>query len=503
MGFKKPAARPKKKSKESKNPEPQEDLTEAQSEEQQEETKEDLREGQEKEKPKEDLKEEQKEKKLDESEKPKEDLEEGPKEEKPKEDLKEEQKEKKQKESEKSKEDLKEGPKEKQPDKRKDPPEEASMKSQEQNPKPMEIEDDEEKPQDGLEEGSVDPPQEPPKKKPKKTEKAESVSGHTLTSTRLKLHEATSEAIQGLKEGTLSETEFWNQINKTDKAAVWKKYENCRNKSPEAKNAWLQMGGPGVLEKKKQLLFHFLRTGKAEEGCLKKSTEASSSKQDNELFEWVPWKQILDWFGKEEALQRVESGLIPVKKVAKKFFEFLLVKKHTMLTTEQKNKIAAEQELALKGSELKACKKALEAPRSQQEWENLWSERRPEKGFQVKDALSASSQSSQSDTEEECSDEDAAPTVARLFLQGLKEGSQPALFTGAQDKALVSKKENKALVSKKEKQDKNEPNKNKAGSEKPEKAGKQKKTDTWEQKVDAATQVDETEKKTRPRRRSP
>ena len=70
------------------------------------------------------------------------------------------------------------------------------------------------------------------------------------------------------------------------------------------------MGGPGVLEKKKQLLFHFLRTGKAEEGCLKKSTEASSSKQDNELFERVPWKQILDWFGKEEALQRVESGLI-------------------------------------------------------------------------------------------------------------------------------------------------------------------------------------------------
>ena len=115
----------------------------------------------------------------------------------------------------------------------------------------------------------------------------------------------------------------------------------------------------------------------------------------------------------------------------------------------------------------------------------------------MKDALSASSQSSQSDTEEECSDE---PTVARLFLQGLKEGSQPALFTGAQDKALVSKKENKALVSKKEKQDKNEPNKNKAGSEKPEKAGKQKKTDAWEQKVDAATQVDETEKITRPRR---
>ena len=59
---------------------------------------------------------------------------------------------------------------------------------------------------------------------------------------------------------------------------------------------------------------------------MKKSQEVANSKKEKEWFEWVPWKQILDWYGEEEALARVESGLIAVKKVEKKFYEFLLVK---------------------------------------------------------------------------------------------------------------------------------------------------------------------------------
>ena len=72
------------------------------------------------------------------------------------------------------------------------------------------------------------------------------------------------------------------------------------------------------------------------------------------------------------------------------FFEFPLLKIRTELTVEQKKRIAAEQELALKGP----CQKALAAARTEKEWEDLWSERRPDKHFQLQDALSKSSSSS-------------------------------------------------------------------------------------------------------------
>ena len=85
----------------------------------------------------------------------------------------------------------------------------------------------------------------------KSKKKDDSETTLSLTSGRLKLHEKTQAAIQGLQEGTLSEAGFWEEINSKDKAALWKKYEGARNKFPEAKEAWQQMGGQGVLEKKK------------------------------------------------------------------------------------------------------------------------------------------------------------------------------------------------------------------------------------------------------------
>ena len=163
----------------------------------------------------------------------------------------------------------------------------------------------------GLQEGQDEDPQATATQKPDETEQgneaeaatrkrkatpgAPSEAGVSLTSKRLKLHEETQEAIAGLKEGQLSEEEFWKTIHKSDIASLWKKFEWSRGKTPEAQEAWQQMAGPGVLAKKKQALLHFLKTGKNQEGCLQESQEASTSKKDKELFEWVPWKQILDW----------------------------------------------------------------------------------------------------------------------------------------------------------------------------------------------------------------
>ena len=101
--------------------------------------------------------------------------------------------------------------------------------------------------------------------------KAPSESGLSLTSTRLKIHQETQNARAALKEGQLSEEEFWNKISKSDKQPLWKKFENERNKNEEAKASWEALKGKGVVSKKKQLLLHFLKTGRTQEGGLKQS----------------------------------------------------------------------------------------------------------------------------------------------------------------------------------------------------------------------------------------
>ncbi|CAK9111402.1 unnamed protein product [Durusdinium trenchii] len=308
---------------------------------------------------------------------------------------------------------------------------------------------------------------------------------------KLKFHEETQKAIQGLKEGQLSEDEFWNKLCKNERTALWKKFECERNKSPEARKAWLEMEGKGVMEKKKQLLLHFIKTGQKSAGGLKQSQEASQSKQENELFEWVPWKQVQDWYGKDEALARVEQGLLPVRKVGRKFFEFLLVKQQTTLSLEQKKRLAAEQEMALKGPELLACKKALAAGRTEKEWEALWSERRPEKSFQLEDALSESS-SDTSPGEEVATEEEA--DAALTFLRGLRKGQSEAETnkdkkkTKEEKKAEQESKKQQLKAAKEEKQKKLEA----------EKLAKQKAAaEKWSKKLEEATQVGEDEKETK------
>ena len=130
---------------------------------------------------------------------------------------------------------------------------------------------------------------------------------------RLKIHQETQNAIAALKEGQLSEEEFWDKISKisnSDKQPLWKKFENERNKDEEAKASWEALKGKGAVSKKKQLLLHFLKTGRTQEGGLKQSQEVSDSKRNKNsmrgflgskswtgmgktkpLPEWKPWFQ--------------------------------------------------------------------------------------------------------------------------------------------------------------------------------------------------------------------
>lgn len=343
--------------------------------------------------------------------------------------------------------------------------------------------------QQGLKEGQVSAPVNSEPKARRARTRSEAGS---LTSTKLRAHEETQLAIQGLKEGSLTEQEFWEKIGKDEKASLYKKYEWQRGKNPEAQAVWQNVRGKGSQEKKKQLLLKFLKDGVQEEGCLKQSTSASSSAKDKELFEWVPWKQVCDWYGKEEAMARVESGTLLVKKTGK-FFEFLLVKVKSSLTTEQRKALAAEQELAITGQELKACKKALGAPRSKKEWEDLWSERRPERHFKLEDALSKSSSQSSDDSQEDQSSEEVDP--AKLFLKGLQEGpssSRPKdrTATPATLPREPTKEEKKAL-------EKLEKAKAKAKAKQEKETKKNENAQKWEKKLEEATQVGDKDKQSK------
>ena len=312
----------------------------------------------------------------------------------------------------------------------------------------------------------------------------------TLNSTRLKLHETTTTAIKGLKEGLLTEEEFWKQISKDNQGPLWKHFASHRKKDEEAAEAWRKLGGPGVVAKKRKLLLHFLRTGTVQGGSLKESQEASHQKTDNELFEWVPWVQLCKWYGETEAKDRVESGMVAVRKVGqkKRFFEFLLVKQTTSLSWEQKQRIAAEMKCALEGKELQACKKALKAPTTKQDWEDWWDNKKTSSAFQLADAFSSDSDLCEGSEDQESSNEHDNPAMS--FLQGLQ-------------KSHVSKnsKEKAVDLAKKKKEEK-QAQRDKAKREKEalKDAKKQKAEDTWNQKLEEATQVEENQGETKIRK---
>ena len=257
----------------------------------------------------------------------------------------------------------------------------------------------------------------------------------SLTSTKLKVHEKTLEAVRDLKAGRIQEHEFFQRVQSKDMTALWKKYEWERNKNPEAKQVWNALGGAGVVAKKKNLLLQFLKSGNAAGGCLKESTQMENAKQDKQFFEWVPWLQLCKWYGEKEALERVEEGMIPVRKV-KKFYEFLLIKDTSCLTKTQKQIIESEMEVALKGPELKACKKALKAPMDEEDWENFWDNKKPHKGFQLEDALS----DSESGLEESQSSDEAAMDPASAFLKSIRNKSPPRKDKRSEKKAPHSNK---------------------------------------------------------------
>ena len=168
--------------------------------------------------------------------------------------------------------------------------------------------------------------------------------------------------------------------------------------------------------------------------------------------------------------------MVPVKKVGKTFYEFLLIKQQTKLSLDQRKQISAETVQALKGPELMACKQALEAPRTQDEWKDLWSGKRPDKTFQLQDCIS-NTESHFSPSEDGSGPDDSNP--AHVFLKSLKEGPEKSPQGGQAEKTLTKQEQKQAKEQKKEEQKKIKEAKAKEADEK------------WQRKLEEATQVAE------------
>ena len=88
-----------------------------------------------------------------------------------------------------------------------------------------------------------------------------------------------------------------------------------------------------------------------------KRQEVANSKKEKEWFEWVPWKQIQDWYGPEEALQRVEAGLIAVKRVGIFFLSFPCWKSGLNSLWNRKNELLLNKSWPWRGQSSRLARK--------------------------------------------------------------------------------------------------------------------------------------------------
>ena len=89
----------------------------------------------------------------------------------------------------------------------------------------------------------------------------------------------------------------------------------------------------------------------------------------------------MDWYGKDEAIARVEAGMVPVKKVGNMFLRVLADQAANEAVTRPKETNFCRDRT---GSE--------RTPSTQDEWKDLWSGKRLDKTFQLEDGISNTEQ---------------------------------------------------------------------------------------------------------------
>ena len=136
--------------------------------------------------------------------------------------------------------------------------------------------------------------------------------------------------------------------------------------------------------------------------------------------------------------------MVPVKKVGKTFYEFLLIKQQTKLLDQRKQ---ISETVQAQGPELLQESSGS----SKDEWKDLWSGKRPDKTFQLDGICNTETHSSPS--------EDGRPddsTPAHVFLKSLKEGTEKSSRPqgGQAEKTLTKQEQKQAKEQKKQEQKK-------------------------------------------------
>jgi hypothetical protein len=164
--------------------------------------------------------------------------------------------------------------------------------------------------------------------KPASNEEQQPGAFGKLTAGQLVKHEAYHNAVRGLKEGQLTEEEFLAMFSHQQRQGMFKMMESSRSENMALK--WKAIRGPGTKDKKKNLLLAFIKGG-LKKSQLSIEQTVQQGWESTKSTSWVSWKQITDDYGKDEAIQRLQAGLIKMRKDAEawkkglKLYEFLKV----------------------------------------------------------------------------------------------------------------------------------------------------------------------------------
>jgi len=185
-----------------------------------------------------------------------------------------------------------------------------------------------------------------------------------LTPGTLKQHDLDTQ-LQLLQEGQLDETAFFNSLSDQQKQACWKRFEHGRSIHPQASQDWSELGktgkGSGQHQKKRLLLFAYLKEGKTNDNYFRVSEKMGVTQTSTQNMKWLTWHETKAKFGEEEAKARVSSGSLAVRKDSKdgRFWEFLVVENVQALTLSQSRVLETAREAKLSKHDHEALSQAM------------------------------------------------------------------------------------------------------------------------------------------------
>eukprot|EP00435_Cladocopium_sp_Y103_P022516 s112_g5.t1 len=150
-----------------------------------------------------------------------------------------------------------------------------------------------------------------PASQPLQDQQAHAPEFGELTAGQLVKHQTYLSAVKGLEEGQITEQAFLAMFSHKQRQGLFKLMESCRSPSQEPK--WKELTGQGANMKKQSMLLAFIKGG-LQKSLINTEHTVQQAWESTKTSAWVPWKQMVDEFGKEEAVIRLKAGLIRMRR---------------------------------------------------------------------------------------------------------------------------------------------------------------------------------------------